>query len=276
MKRLLKLIVSIAYFIVRYIVSRQYSTCVVLCYHGVLDEDRFRFAKQMEVLKRWAFPIPINEPELYRKNTTYVAVTFDDGLVSVVHNAVPELTKHQIPATIFVPTGYLGKKCTWMRSAKEYMQDVGKPVPHKDLVQLKNDRVMNSEELRLLDKSLFVIGSHGVTHHNMDLMSDETMKKELTESKSILESVMSNSVTLLSFPRGKFNEKLLEFCKDAGYSRTFSISPTKAFGDSNEYVTGRVVVEPTDWEIEFWLKFKGAYCWLPAVGFLKGWCRRYL
>ena len=35
--------------------------------------------------------------------------------------------------------------------------------------------------------------------------------------------------------------------------------------DPKEFVTGRIAVNPTDWELEFRLKILGAYQWLPRV-----------
>jgi peptidoglycan/xylan/chitin deacetylase (PgdA/CDA1 family) len=284
MSRLVKLLVSIGYFLAQYAANvllfiftpdKRRTTCVVLCYHGVLDADRFKFARQMDMLRRWSLPICIEKPEFPTKGAAYAAVTFDDGLMSFKHNALPELIMRQIPATIFIPTGYLGKKCTWMRSAEVYMREEGKQIPSKDLIQLEYDMVMDVDNLKLLDKKLLVIGSHGVTHNNLEVMSDEAANKELTESKATLEKIVGRPVRLFSFPRGKFNKKLLELCKATGYSRTFSITPCQAFASSDEYVTGRVVVEPTDWSIEFWLKIKGAYCWLPAMRSLKNLISRY-
>src|SRR5207245_1160814 len=68
---------------------------------------------------------------------------------------------------------------------------------------------------------------------------------------------------LFSFPHGSFNAKLVEWCREAGYERVFTILPTLAFSDPREFVTGRVSVEPTDWPLEFRLKLLGAYRWLP-------------
>jgi hypothetical protein len=54
-------------------------------------------------------------------------------------------------------------------------------------------------------------------------------------------------------------------CREAGYQRVFSIEPTMTVSNSPEYVTGRVIADPTDWDCEFRLKVLGAYRWLPMV-----------
>jgi hypothetical protein len=37
------------------------------------------------------------------------------------------------------------------------------------------------------------------------------------------------------------------------------------FSAARNYVTGRVVADPTDWDCEFRLKVLGAYRWLPII-----------
>ncbi len=274
MERLLKLLVSICYFIAQGIVvwllhvfslKKGRATCVILCYHGILDEHRQRFARHMDILKKWVSVIDIEKSLVLKDDTSHVGITFDDGLMSFGRNAFPELANRHIPSTIFVPTGYLGSKCTWMRSAEVYMREEGKLPPSRDLLQLENDRVMRKEEISALDERLVVVGSHGITHTNMDVMSEEDAKNELSVSKSTLEKIVGRPVRLISFPRGKFNRMLVESCKEVGYWRSFSITPRRAFAAPDEYVVGRVVAEPTDWDIEFWLKIKGAYSWLGLV-----------
>ncbi len=42
-----------------------------------------------------------------------VSITFDDGCEDFVRHAVPELVSRNIPATIFIATGYAGKRFWW-------------------------------------------------------------------------------------------------------------------------------------------------------------------
>jgi hypothetical protein len=76
---------------------------------------------------------------------------------------------------------------------------------------------------------------------------------------------LNQRITLFSFPYGEFNERLIQLCREAGYERVFTILPKPAFADPQEFVTGRIAVNPTDWKLEFRLKILGAYQWFPAV-----------
>lgn len=74
---------------------------------------------------------------------------------------------------------------------------------------------------------------------------------------------------MFSFPYGSFNEALVNCAMEAGYERVFTVLPDLAFSDPAEFVTPRVRVDPTDWDLEFRLKVLGAYRWLPIAFAIK-------
>jgi peptidoglycan/xylan/chitin deacetylase (PgdA/CDA1 family) len=88
---------------------------------------------------------------------------------------------------------------------------------------------------------------------------------EIHQSKTCLESILGQEITLISFPHGSYNQQHVTMAREAGYERVFSILPSLAFSRSDEYVTGRVRVDPDDWMLEFRLKICGAYRWLPLA-----------
>ena len=69
---------------------------------------------------------------------------------------------------------------------------------------------------------------------------------------------------------------VMEWCKEAGYERVFTISPDIGLSHAEEYVTGRVVVEPSDGPLEFRLKLHGAYQWLHMAYILRSAIKRRL
>ena len=50
------------------------------------------------------------------------------------------------------------------------------------------------------------------------------------------------------------NPRLVRECREAGYERVFTIAPSLGLREPDEFETGRVAVDPTDWPIEFRLK----------------------
>jgi len=102
---------------IRRAVSRKQRGNVILMYHRIsrtntdpwgLCVDPSNFSEQMKVLGRLAKPVSLDQLLLMQTDQPSVAITFDDGYVDNLENALPVLERHAIPATIFVSTGYIG------------------------------------------------------------------------------------------------------------------------------------------------------------------------
>jgi peptidoglycan/xylan/chitin deacetylase (PgdA/CDA1 family) len=231
------------------------GTCVVLYYHMIEQKERQNFAWQLDGILRNAKLIRADTKNPLIPNTHHIAVTFDDGFVDILANAAPELIKRSIPFTIFVPTGYLGKYPEWIKK-KEYRSYRGP--------------VMSEDQLRDIRKlELVTIGSHCVSHTDLRLMDETSAMNEIQSSKNKLENIIGREVKLLSFPHGAYTDKCIEFARQAGYERVFTIKPTLGLLSLNEFITGRISVSPGDWPFEFKLKVLGAYRWLPWAYCLK-------
>ena len=89
------------------------ATCVVLYYHSVPDLNQSAFARQMDVVARLSVPISLERIPHLMAGKRYSAITFDDGFEDNIRNAVPELQKRGIPATVFLTTAYLGQFAKW-------------------------------------------------------------------------------------------------------------------------------------------------------------------
>ncbi len=226
------------------------AICVVLYYHEVALQHRARFARQMDALILHSTPIAADSHQPLVPGQHYAAVTFDDGFLSTVENAVPELVQRKIPATLFTVAGLLGAAPRWTTFGGD---------------SLDNERVAPLERLRELPPDLITIGSHTMSHPWLPSVSEQEAKVELSASRAELKRLLNRDIKLFSFPYGASNEQLIDLCREVGYERVFTIQPMLAFTAPQEFVTGRVVVNPTDWELEFRLKLLGAYRWLPSV-----------
>ncbi len=98
------------------------NRAVILIYHRIADHcpdpqllcvNPSRFAEHLDYLSRHFKVISLEdlrlaivESELNRKS---VVVTFDDGYVDNLWNAKPLLERYEIPATVFVSSGYVGR-----------------------------------------------------------------------------------------------------------------------------------------------------------------------
>ena len=259
-ERLIRLIISVCFWSgstfyrgCLWIIGRkQRAIWTILYYHSVTRENRDRFAKQLEEMKELAQIIPVDNDSPLSEGDYYVTLTFDDGFQSVFENVLPELIERGIPATIFIPTGYLGRKPDWIGDQS-----------HED----RSEVVMTTEQIKGLPAELITIGSHTVRHSKLKQIGEEILRRELIESRKKLQEITGREITLLSLPHGEYDDHVLELARQTGYQRVLSSLPRLT--KKREYVVERVPVKPSDWTFEFRLKILGAYRWLPFILGLK-------
>jgi len=226
------------------------GTLVVLMYHSVKPEQRNVFEHHMKALLNTGFPAGASPDSPLKKDRHHIAVTFDDGFQSFAENALPVLVALNLPATCFVPTGYLGQKPGWIR-------DPGHACA--------GETVMTEDQLRQLPEHLITIGSHGVTHLRLAEIGLEKARGEMVESKRTLERILDKPVTLLSFPHGSHDDAIAVLARQVGYERVFLNVPTFPASDTCGYLIGRIDISLDDWPLEYRLKLAGAYQWLPLA-----------
>lgn len=118
-----------------------------------------------------------------------VILTFDDGYASDYTTAYPLLGERGFPATFFVTTAWVGteNRVTW-------------------------------PQLREMAAHGMTIGSHGVTHRYLSLLSQAEARRELIDSKDRLEQELGRPVQFLALPGGRWASWLRPLLRDAGYA----------------------------------------------------------
>ena len=182
----------------------------ILMYHSVgnngilftvTEKD---FEQQMRYLKNKKYNV-IKLAELAEKlkkgeeiKPKTVAVTFDDAYRDNYLNAFPLLKKYNFPATVFIPTSYMGK---------EMLNSEGKAIP-----------VMSWREAREMEESGLVdFASHSHTHPMMNKIAFEEFVDEVKTSENLLNQNLKRPVKFFSFPKGKFKPEHADYLKKQGY-----------------------------------------------------------
>lgn len=76
--------------------------------------------------------------------------------------------------------------------------------------------VMTSVEIRGLSTK-FEIGAHTLDHRNLDQLTDEEARQQLSGSRNWIEEVTGKPCRTLCFPRGRFRHRQLSLVRKAGY-----------------------------------------------------------
>jgi peptidoglycan/xylan/chitin deacetylase (PgdA/CDA1 family) len=152
------------------------GSAVILMYHRVvdLDVDPWRlavspthFSEQLHELKKNFQPISLSQLiEGIRQNNIperACVLTFDDGYLDNYLNALPILTKFEIPATIFIPTGCLDNPNEFWWDALEQVFLHTDPLPQHLELKLNGSTlnfVVNHQEEYTSNKLLMECRTH--------------------------------------------------------------------------------------------------------------------
>ena len=188
---------------------------LVLCYHAVstawpaeLSVTPERFERQLEVFARRGYR-GVTFAEVVRGEAPKrsVAVTFDDGYASTLRVAQPILERLEMPATLFVPTDYMG----------------GGPMAWPGIdhwLGTEHERELDPlswQEVRLLAEAGWEIGSHTKSHPHLTEISDEQLEVELTESREVCEEQLGQPCSTIAYPFGDHDERVIAAAGAAGY-----------------------------------------------------------
>ena len=226
-------------------------------YHSINKKYLPEFKRQITRIREIGRITSLDQLDSSPEGEKAFAITFDDGLRSTAENGLPFLEQAGVPSTIFIPSGCLGKAPHWATDPDQlyYYED--------------NERIIDEDFLRELSAGFVDVGSHCVTHRRLTWLSIEEVQRELEDSKQFLEKIMKKPVRFMSFPFNDYDGRILSLAKSLGYEKVFAATPVSDNHPESGFLFGRVDISPKDWPVESWLKFQGAYSWLPFAITLK-------
>jgi peptidoglycan/xylan/chitin deacetylase (PgdA/CDA1 family) len=235
--------------------SYRRDDALVLAYHNIVPDHvppagdvalqvtRSRFAAQLDVLERTCEPVPLAEvlkPPARRPRRPRVAITFDDAYSGAVTLGGAELAKRDLPATVFVSPGFLGRFFWWdviawpdgrswptpfreraldslagrddlvLRAALESGVSMQEPPNHV--------RVATEDELRrALTAAPLTLGSHTWSHPNLAALPAAEVREELERPLEWLSGRFERVEPIIAYPYGCFSDTVVETARQVGY-----------------------------------------------------------
>ena len=152
-----------------------------------------------------------------------VVLTFDDGYVSMYNTVYPLLKARGWTGTFFCITD-----ARW--SANSLSE------------QMIAEMAANGME----------IGSHTVTHRELDSLSESSMNRQLCESKEILTTVTGCEITALCYPSGKYNDATQTAAAQAGY--LCAVTTKNGFAEKSQGMFALKRIRVSEGYGAYWLK----------------------
>lgn len=262
----------------RQLLARRPASTAVLMYHGVVPDgtrpvlwtqlERSAFAAQLRYLAehRPVISVPHLIDGLQGRRTLpdhAVAITFDDGYFNVLDQALPELERFGLPATLFMTAGHFTGdlapgQLLWFdqiydshgdqlvlgfaetvyrrtrilkRMPEETRQKVVAQLYGAEFARRPVDpdhprRLMSLEELkRLADSPLMTIGAHSLTHGLLTRMPQAQARDEISRSRQVLQGLLQQPIETFAFPDGALDETVTQLVRQAGFRAAFSTRP---------------------------------------------------
>ena len=182
------------------------SRILYLMYHGLEQHDRQSclpaaaethyvlpletLCDQVAQMRAYGFDgISVGEALKPRANDTpVVAITFDDGCESDLTAAAPALEEAGFRATFYLVAGFLGQP-----------------------------GYLSPRQARELAERGFEVGCHSMTHRFLTDLNPAELRHEMVEAKQKLEEILGSPVVHFSCPGGRWNCRVAETAKEAGY-----------------------------------------------------------
>jgi peptidoglycan/xylan/chitin deacetylase (PgdA/CDA1 family) len=220
--------------------STQAHDVPMLMYHSIATNAAPRFARfvirpaefaaQMDLLAAGGYH-PMTALELARRRPSGdlparpVVLTFDDAFTDFETAVIPILQKHRFPATLYVPTAYVGRTAFWLRDCGEDKRPI-----------------LSWGALRDVVSAGIEVGSHSHTHPQLDRIGLPLVRNEVQRSRHMLEDNLGVLTEGFAYPFGYWNAGVRSCVSAAGYSYACAVGELTVSAAADPLTLPRVTV----------------------------------
>jgi peptidoglycan/xylan/chitin deacetylase (PgdA/CDA1 family) len=171
-----------------------------------------------------------------------VGITFDDGYLNNLTNALPVLTRHGFSSTCYAVSQQLGKSNEWDRE-----------------IGIAQTSLMNAAQLRQWRAAGQEVGAH--TRHHVRLTDADalTNMEEISLCKSELENMTDSPVQHFCYPYGDYTDDHAAMARAAGFETATTTQRSRCQMDMDVMQLPRVPVVRSTSLPSLWLKLATNY-----------------
>lgn len=156
-----------------------------------------------------------------------IAITFDDAMDDFREGALPILQSFGYPATMYVPTGYVGKISNWLVPLGE-----------------GGRQIMSWSGLREVADQGIELGSHSHKHIEMDTLPALEVEAEVCTSKDLLEQNLGRPVLSFAYPHGYHSKTVVRIVQKSGFTSACAVKHSLASLPDGAFSLGRIIISP--------------------------------
>jgi peptidoglycan/xylan/chitin deacetylase (PgdA/CDA1 family) len=213
----------------------------ILCYHNValaprearypgLYVDPRQLARQFDWMKRLGLRgVSLREAVKLLaapQPAPVVALTFDDGYLDTLENALPLLRSHGFGATCFAVSDALGDHNRW---DADFLGE--------------RKRLMDRDQLRRWIDAGMEVGSHSRSHPRLPQLDDEAARAEIFDSRAALGGQLGVPVDSFCYPYGACDARVASLVQAAGYRVACGTQPRSARPGDDPFRLPRYLVD---------------------------------
>jgi peptidoglycan/xylan/chitin deacetylase (PgdA/CDA1 family) len=207
-----------------------------------LRHHGYRVLSCTEAVQYLAERIPVPEKS--------IVLTFDDGFLDNYEQAFPILERFKLPAIIFLAASYIGAGRLPTLTRTDFV-----PQP------------LTWEQVREMHAHGVEFGSHTLTHPMLSRISSVQARREVHESKRMIEDKLGSPVRFFCYPRGDFSPSIQQIVREGHYAAACSIIPGVNDWRTDLFLLKRTYISRRDTVDEFAKKMNGAYDFLQLGGY---------
>lgn len=154
-----------------------------------------------------------------------VVITFDDGFEDFHREALPVIERHDVRATLYITTGYIGGTSEWLASEGE-----------------GNRPMLNWSQIADIHNAGVECGAHSHTHPLLDNLTAIQAREEIGVSKQLLEDKLGIPVRSFAYPGGCYSKSNRQTIIDLGYDSACAVKRAMSSTGADRFAMPRIPV----------------------------------